>query len=118
MLIYDLYEDKNGYQRLDIQISRGDSGSIEVELSGDTEIEDGTPAIISVKRNIDEDGYLWQKTKEIENGKLSIDLLPEETNIKPGAYIWDFRIKFSEVSIVSPILPSKFRILGVVGNVE
>ena len=118
MLIYSLYKDNAARQHLDVQISRGDSGSLQIDLKTETKIEDGTPVLISLKRYVGDDTPIWEKTREIINNKLIIDITPQDTDIETMSYVWDFRILYSDTMIVSPIVPSSFRILEVVGDVE
>lgn len=102
---------------LEITISRGDDAPYVIYF--DDEIPpDGTEAIITVKRHLNSGNKVIEKTVSVRDGAINFAFTSDETNLIPDTYVWDVRLKYANGEIYTPIPPSPFTILGVVGNVS
>ena len=104
-----------------IQISRGDAVTISFEFfSGETPIT-FTPqdeVIFSVKKDLrSRDTVLEKRVTAIEGNVVEFAITTADLiGIPFGEYKYDVRIKYSDGRPYTPILPTIFQILEVVGN--
>lgn len=99
-----------------IAISRGDSAHIVIDLTGDVPY-DGTEALFTVKKDLKEKA-LFIKNLTVQNGTIEVDIVSQDTNkMIPGNYYWDLRIIYADDDVHSPVPPSPFIVMGVVGDV-
>lgn len=97
-------------------VSKGDSGYFTVTITGDVP-PNGTEAIFTIKRKLDGQASLI-KHLSLVDGEVLIELSSQDTNkLDPGKYFWDLRIIISETEVATPVPPSLFQVLGVVGDV-
>lgn len=102
---------------LDLLIPRGDTASIDVELSGDIP-EDGTIALVSMKHHLSDKNPLWSKEYPVVDGKFTIELSTDDTDYPPNTYKWDIRLLYSNGEVHTPMAPANFEIGDVVGDAE
>lgn len=95
----------------EIHIPRGEPGSFDIQYTSEPP-EDGTKVLFSVKKSAEDDTALIEKTIEVEDGIITIELDGTDTGIEPGDYVWDL----VEESGYRPITPALFSIGKVVGN--
>lgn len=99
-----------------IAVSKGDSAYFTVELEGNPP-EDGTTALFSIKKEEEDRARVLKKFK-VENGAVWIGLTSRDTNrLEPGNYLWDLRLILSKDHVDTPIPPTRFLVMGVVGDV-
>lgn len=95
----------------DIYIPQGEPGSFDIQYTSEPP-EDGTKILFSVKQYEDDKDALIEKTMAVEDGKITVDLMSEDTDLEPGRYKWDL----VEENGYRPIVPAWFIIGKVVGN--
>ena len=95
----------------EIHIPRGEPGSFDIQYTSEPP-EDGTKILFSVKKSAEDQDALIEKTMEIDEGTITIELEATDTNLEPGDYVWDL----VEESGYRPITPALFSIGKVVGN--
>lgn len=95
----------------EIHIPRGEPGSFDIQYTSEPP-EDGTKILFSVKKSAEDDTALIEKTMEVDEGKITIELEATDTDMEPGDYVWDL----VEESGYRPITPALFSIGKVVGN--
>lgn len=95
----------------EIHIPRGEPGSFDIQYTSEPP-EDGTKILFSVKKSAEDQDALIEKTMEIDEGMITIELEATDTNLEPGDYVWDL----VEESGYRPITPALFSIGKVVGN--
>ena len=103
---------------LNIEISKGDTGSIRVTFTGQDVPEDGTIALVSVKSCANEEEPIWEKRIPVANAGCVIQLLHEDTSLPFGIYKWDLRLIYNDGGIYTPMKPAKFIVVERVGNAE
>ena len=109
-----------------IRISRGDSGLLRLNVAG-AALDEGDRAVFTVKRR--GGGTAIEKVIRPKENAFDVPLLPEETGRMPaGTYEWDVRIVLSAKEdetgrvtdgreVITPIPPSPFLVMKVVGSV-
>lgn len=103
-------------ERKMISVSKGDSAFFDITFHGDIP-EDGTDAVFSVKKDLGGPALIKKRTK-VGDGIVPIDLFSQDTNkLEPGDYWWDLRVVFSPVEVATPVRPSRFTVMEVVGDV-
>lgn len=95
----------------EIHIPRGEPGSFDIQYTAEPP-EDGTKVLFSVKRSAEDDEALIEKTMEVDDGMITIELDSADTDMEPGDYVWDL----VEESGYRPVTPALFSIGKVVGN--
>ena len=95
----------------EIHIPRGEPGSFDIQYTSEPP-EDGTKILFSVKKSAEDQDALIEKTMEVDEGMITIELEATDTDMEPGDYIWDL----VEESGYRPITPALFSIGKVVGN--
>lgn len=81
--------------------------------------EDGTKAIVSLKRDYNDKNVVWQKEYEIMDGKFWIKLNHSDTNLlNDVSYYYDIQLRYLDGQIYTLIPPTEFKILGVVTDVK
>ena len=95
----------------EIHIPKGEPGSFDIEYTNNPP-EDGTKILFSVKQSAEDETTLIEKTMEVDDGKITVELYSSDTDLEPGDYIWDL----VEESGYRPISPALFSIGTVVGN--
>lgn len=103
---------------LNIEISKGDTGSIRVTFVGTDVPEDGTIALVSLKNATNDDEPIWEKAIQVVNSGCVIPLLHEDTSLPFGTYKWDLRLIYGDGGIYTPMKPAKFIVAERVGNAE
>lgn len=95
----------------EIYIQKGEPGSFDIQYTSEPP-EDGTKVLFSVKKDENDENALIEKLMTVEDGKITVDLESDDTNIEPGNYKWDL----VEESGYRPIVPALFSVGKVVGN--
>ena len=103
-----------------IAISRGDSRIIPCRFrSASRAPEDGTIAVVTLKRDYNDNSRVWEKRYVIIGGKFNIQLTREDTNLKNDVvYYYDVQLRYPDGQQDTLIPPTEFKILGVVGDAE
>ena len=105
-------------ENLKIYMSRGDTGSITINFTGDDVPPDGTGVLFALQKTLDSDEILWEKRLTVTSGSVTIPLLSEDTDYPRGRYYWCLRLLYANGDIYTPIeKPQEFNILAVIGNV-
>lgn len=102
--------------RLKIEISKGDTGIITLRFTGDDVPPNDTNALFTVRKNIDSEDKLIEKTLAITDGECIVPLTVSDTNIPYGRYWWDVRLLYDTGDIYTPMKPAEFRVVEVVGD--
>ena len=106
-------------EQYDIEVSRGDSAALRIDLSG-RDLPEGTEAVFTVKRSISDDEPVLQKRIDASDEILTIALTPQETNLEPGVYYWDVRLRIpletGGYEIYTPMEYAALVVLDVVGT--
>lgn len=100
----------------DITISRGDTGTLTVTLTGDVP-DDNTVALVTVRRDVNKTDTVWEKRINILDGAIVIPLTTADTDIPWFDYVWDIRLLYQNGDIYTPFEPALFRVCEVVGDV-
>lgn len=95
----------------EIHIPRGEPCSFDIEYTIEPP-EDGTKILFSVKQSTEDENALIEKTMEVDDGKITVELASSDTDLEPADYIWDL----VEESGYRPIESALFSIGKVVGN--
>lgn len=102
---------------LDISVSRGDTGTITITLTGDVPA-DGTTALFTVRKSVDmTDSAVLEKELTVSSGQVVIDLSSSDTDIPWFAYCWDLRLIYENGDVFTPFAPAVFEVCEVVGDV-
>lgn len=106
----------NGY---DIQLTRGDSLFLRIDLSGRS-LPEGTDAVFTVKKSIRSDEVLIRKRFDASDEVVSIQLTSRETRLDPGVYVWDVRLQIptgdGSFEVHTPMEYAAFVVLESVGE--
>lgn len=100
----------------DVTISRGDTGSLTVKLTGDVP-DNNTVALVTLRKDINMIDTVWEKRINVNDGEVVIPLDTEDTDIPWYDYWWDLRLLYQNGDIYTPFPPARFRVCEVVGNV-
>lgn len=95
----------------EIHIPKGETDSFNIEYTSDPPV-DGTILVFSVKKTEEDPEPVIEKSLIVMDGKATVELLGDETDLEPGEYKWDLM----EESGYRPVPPSLFMIEKVVGN--
>lgn len=95
----------------DIYIPQGEPGSFDIQYTSEPPA-DGTKILFSVKRYEYDREPLIEKTMTVADGKITVDMTTEDTDLAPGRYKWDL----VEENGYRPIVPAWFIIGSVIGN--
>lgn len=106
----------NGY---DIQLTRGDTLFLRVDLTG-RDLPEGTDAVFTVKKNIRSDEVLLRKRFDASDEVVGIRLSSRETRLDPGVYVWDVRLQIpaedGTYEVYTPMEYAAFVVLESVGE--
>lgn len=106
----------NGY---DIELTRGDTLFLRVDLSG-RDLPEGTDAVFTVKKNVRSDEVILRKRFDASDEVLGIRLSSRETRLEPGVYVWDVRLQIPQedgsVEVYTPMEYAAFVVLESVGE--
>lgn len=104
--------------RHSIQITRGDSVRFFISLNG-RDLPEDTKAVFTVKDTPWEPcAPAIEKILDVVDGQVSVILEPYETDITPGNYVWDVRIKEpneGSTEILTPMEYAAFVVLEAIG---
>lgn len=103
-----------------IAISRGDSRIIPCRFRSKSRApEDGTIAVVTLKRDYNDKSKVWEKKYIILDGKFNIHLTHDDTNLLDDVvYLYDVQLRYSDGQQYTLIPPTEFKILGVCGDAE
>lgn len=109
-----------------ISITRGDTATLEITLTGDAPGENDQ-VIAMLKKSARKTDSFWEKALALtgsgtgEGGAYStweLDLRSEDTLALPfGNYYWDIRILYEDGQITTPFAPAAFNVLEVVTEI-
>lgn len=100
-------------------ISRGDTTIIPCRFKNALVApEDGTKAIVTLKRDYNDKNMIWQKECLIVGARFQIELDHDDTNLlNDVSYYYDIQLRYLDGQIYTLIPPTEFKILGVVTDV-
>ena len=106
--------------RHNIEITQGDSVRLKIRLEG-REVPDGTQAVFTVKDTPWEPCRpVIEKVLTVLDGTVSILLEPGDTDLTPGHYVWDLRLKEQTEEgkqvVLTPMEYAVFRVLEAIGE--
>lgn len=103
-----------------ISISRGDSRIIPCRFRSMSRApEDGTIAVVSLKRHYSDRAKVWEKKYRIIDGRFNIYLTHDDTNLLDDVtYLYDVQLRYPDGQQYTLIPPTQFKILGVCGDAE
>lgn len=102
---------------LKISISRGDTGTITITFTGQDAPPDGTVALVTLQKTLDSEETIWEKRIQVENSRVTIMLLHDDTNHTRGKYLWCLRLLYANGDIYTPMeAPQTFEILAANGE--
>ena len=103
-----------------IAISRGDSRIIPCRFRSMSRApEDGTVAVVTLKRDYNDNSKVWEKRYIIIGGRFNIHLTHDDTNLlNDVVYLYDVQLRFPDGQQYTLIPPTEFKILGVVSDAE
>lgn len=101
-------------------ISRGDTRVIPCRFQGIMSApEDGTIAVVTLKRDYNDKAKIWEKFYRIVNGGFNIRLSREDTNLLNDiSYYYDIQLRYPDGEQFTLIPPTQFKIMGVVGDAK
>ena len=103
-----------------IMISRGDTRIIPCRFRSISRApEDGTIAVVTLKRDYNDKSKVWEKKYIILDGKFNLRLTHEDTNLlNDVVYYYDVQLRYPDGQQYTLIPPTEFKILGVCGDAE
>ena len=104
-----------------IMISRGDSRVIPCRFRGASRApEDGTVAVMTLKRNYNDKDNIWVKKYIVIDGRFSIQLTRDDTYnlLNDVSYFYDIQLRYQDGEQYTLIPPTQFKVLGVCGDAE
>ena len=113
---------------LNITITRGDTGTLEIVFRGDVPLSTNRDTVIAaLKKSASRKDATWEKTLvETETGeddggaysKYELELESNDTeSLSFGTYCWDFRIIYGDGQITTPFRkPASFVVAEVATN--
>ena len=107
--------DKNNMSML----SRGDARVVMCRFTNPNMApEDGTIAVVSLKRDYNDKDCIWEKKYYIIDGRFDIIFSREDTInlLNDVTYWYDIQILYPDGARWTMIEPTKFKVLGVVGD--
>ena len=102
---------------LNIEITRGDTGSLTITFTGEDIPEDGTIALVTVKKAAG-GKMIWSKSLTVEGGACQIPLTTETTLLDYGQYKWDLRLIYEDGAVYTPMRPARYTISSAIGDEE
>ena len=95
-----------------LETYRGDTGLLTVNVVGYDFVE-GDYAVLSVKKNLDDARYTFQKkVDKFEDNKIVFIFTEDDTDIEPGIYMYDVKIYLSNGNRDRLIKPSEFEVFA------
>lgn len=95
-----------------ISITRGDTASVALELERDNKpyvLATDDSGVLTVKRAIDNEDYVFQKPLVENEGVLQFIIEPDDTkNLEYGEYVYDVQITLADGGIYTVVSPHKF----------
>ena len=110
-----IYDDKR------ITMSRGDTPVIPCRFQNlRLAPEDGTVAVLTLKRDYNDKSKIWEKQYYIREGRFYIQLDHTDTNFLKNdvSYFYDIQLRYADGQIYTLIPPTEFKILGVVSDAD
>ena len=103
---------------LKISISRGDTGSVTINFTGQDAPADGVVALVVLQKTQDSEKPIWEKEITIEDSKAVIAFRTEDTrNLSRGKYCWCLRLLYPNGDIYTPMRkPQEFEVLPANGE--
>ena len=101
-----------------ITVSRQDVGAFTVTFTGNDAPQDGTEVLVTLKEQPKKYApTIWQKKLPVVDGKITVNINTEDSDLPPGEYFWDVRILYENDEPYTPMTPASYVVLGVVGDV-
>ena len=103
-----------------ITLSRGDSRIIPCRFRNPSRApEDGTIAVVTLKRDYNDESKVWEKAYYIIGGRFNLELTHDDTDLLSDVvYKYDIQLRYKDGQQYTLIPPTDFKILGVVGHVS
>lgn len=106
----------NGYN---VELTRGDSVRFMIRLM-ERKLAEGSKAVFTVKDTPWEPCMpAIEKELDVTDGRVSVVLEPYETDITPGHYVWDLRVKEAAedgVHVLTPMEYAAFVVKEAIGE--
>ena len=102
-------------------ISRGDTAIVPCYFKNvKTAPEDGTIAVVSLKRDYNDKSLIWKKQYYILDGRFYLKLNRDDTRnlLNDVSYYYDIQLKYRDGQVFTLIPPTEFKVLGVVADVN
>lgn len=103
----------------DIELTRGDSLVLLLRFGGRA-LAQGTQAVFTVKRRPRDEQPVLCKRFGVEDGRVTLQLVPSETDLDPRSYVWDVRLLIPQgeaTEVRTPMEYAGFTIMEVIGDV-
>lgn len=108
------------FDGLDIEVTRGDTLSFRVNLTG-RELPADTIGLFTIKKRPKDETAMVEKRIPVENGAINIYLSSEDTDIAARTYYWDLRVLTpigdGTYNVQTPMEYAAFTTLEAIGNV-
>ena len=103
-----------------IMISRGDTRVIPCRFRSPSRAPvDGTIAVVTLKRDYNDNSVVWEKMYYVMNGRFNIELTQNDTDLLSDViYKYDIQLRYPDGQQYTLIPPTNFKILGVVGRAK
>lgn len=88
---------------LKISASQGDTGSVTITFTGQDVPPDGTRFRMTLKKTIDSEAPVWEKTIAISGGRVTIPFYEQDTNLGRGQYFWIPRLLYENGDRWTPV---------------
>ena len=102
-----------------IELTRGDTLMMRIDLSG-RDLPEGSQAVLTVKKNVRSEEKLICEWFDASEETLGICLLPEQTDLTPGVYVWDVRLRIpaenGSFEVFTPMDYAAFVVVDAVGD--
>ena len=99
-----------------LETYQGDTGILNINVAGYDFVE-GDYATLSVKKNLEDTQYVFQKkVDKFEDNKIVFIFTEEDTDIEAGLYVYDVKIYLSDGRRDRLIKPSEFEVFVGVTN--
>ena len=103
----------------DIEITRGDTLLLRIDLDG-RDLPEGTQAVFTVKQSVSSQEALITQWCDASAETLTVYLLPQQTDLAPGVYVWDVRLRIpletGGYEVHTPMEYAAFAVLPAVGS--
>lgn len=108
------------FDGFDIEVTRGDTLSFRVNLTG-RELPANTIGLFTIKKRPKDEAVVVEKRIPVEDGVINIHLSSTDTDIAAKTYYWDLRVLTpigdGTYNVQTPMEYAAFTTLEAIGNV-